>query len=90
MRSRAAYKLEELLERDRLLKPGMVGEVTCPAIPFRVIPVVLTEVQNVIAGGQIRPTDALVDPQAARPGTILVYMEPLYPGGLDRLPPARR
>ena len=24
MRSRAAYKLEELLERDRLLKPGMV------------------------------------------------------------------
>ena len=71
----------------QVLKPGMVGEVTCPAIPFRVIPVVLTEVQNVIAGGQIRPTDALVDPQAARPGTILVYMEPLYPGGLDRLPP---
>ncbi|MCF5992882.1 23S rRNA methyltransferase, partial [Xanthomonas perforans] len=24
MRSRAAYKLEELLQRDRLLKPGMV------------------------------------------------------------------
>ena len=24
MRSRAAYKLEELVERDRLLKPGMV------------------------------------------------------------------
>src|SRR5690606_22181834 len=24
MRSRAAYKLEELIERDRLLKPGMV------------------------------------------------------------------
>ena len=71
----------------QVLKPGMVGEVTCPAIPFKVIPVVLVEVQNVIAGGQIRPTDALVDPQAARPGTILVYMEPLYPGGLDRLPP---
>ena len=25
MRSRAAYKLEELVERDKLLKPGMVG-----------------------------------------------------------------
>ncbi len=25
MRSRAAYKLEELVERDRLLKPGMTG-----------------------------------------------------------------
>ncbi len=24
LRSRAAYKLEELIERDRLLKPGMV------------------------------------------------------------------
>ena len=24
LRSRAAYKLEELVERDRLLKPGMV------------------------------------------------------------------
>ena len=24
MRSRAAYKLEELVERDKLLKPGMV------------------------------------------------------------------
>ncbi|MBL9060626.1 MAG: HlyD family secretion protein, partial [Mangrovicoccus sp.] len=72
---------------SQVLRPGMIGEVTCPAIPFTIIPVVITEVQSVVAGGQVRPTDALLDPQNARPGTLLAYMEPLFPGGLDRLPP---
>lgn len=72
---------------SQVLKPGMIGEVTCPAIPFTIIPVVITEVQSVVAGGQVRPTDALLDPQNVRPGTLLAYMEPLFPGGLDRLPP---
>lgn len=71
----------------QVLKPGMIGEVTCLAIPFTVIPVVVTQVQSVVASGQIRPTDQLADAQAARAGTLLAYMEPLYPGGLDRLPP---
>jgi multidrug resistance efflux pump len=71
----------------QVIKPGMVGEVTCIALPFTVVPMVVTQVQSVIAGGQFRPTDALIDPTQARPGTILVYMEPLYPGQLDRLPP---
>jgi multidrug resistance efflux pump len=71
----------------QVIKVGMVGEVTCPAIPFNVIPVVVTDVQDVIASGQIRPTDQLQDVAAfARPGTITAIMEPLYEGGLDRLP----
>jgi len=71
----------------QVVKVGMVGEVTCPAIPFAVIPVVVTDVQDVVAAGQVRPTDQLQDVAAfARPGTITALMEPLYEGGLDRLP----
>jgi multidrug resistance efflux pump len=71
----------------QVIRVGMVGEVTCPAIPFSVIPVVVTDVQDVIASGQIRPTDQLQDIAAfTRPGTITAIMEPLYEGGLDRLP----
>lgn len=72
---------------SQVIKVGMVGEVTCPAIPFTVIPVVITDVQDVIASGQIRPTDQLQDVSAfARPGTITALMEPLFEGALDRLP----
>ena len=72
---------------SQVIKVGMVGEVTCPAIPFTVIPVVVTDVQDVIAAGQIRPTDQLQDVAAfARPGTITAILEPLFEGGLDRLP----
>ena len=72
----------------QVMKPGMIGEVTCSAQPFRIIPMVVTEVQDVIAAGQVRPTDQLIDPlQAAQPGTILVFMEPLYKGGFEAIPP---
>jgi len=72
----------------QVIKPGMVGEVACMALPFRVVPVVVTQVQSVVAAGQIRPTDQLVDPmQLTRPGTITAYMEPLFAGQLDALPP---
>lgn len=72
---------------SQVIKVGMIGEVTCPAIPFTVIPVVITDVQDVIAAGQIRPTDQLQDVATfARPGTITAIMEPLFDGGLDRLP----
>ena len=71
----------------QVIKVGMVGEVTCPAVPFTVIPVVVTDVQDVIAAGQIRPTDQLQDVAAfVQPGTITAIMEPLFEGGLDRLP----
>ena len=72
----------------QVIRKGMIGEVTCMAIPFTVIPVVVTEVQSVVASGQVRPTDQLVDPmQAAQPGTITAYLTPLVLGQLDRLPP---
>ena len=62
----------------------MIAEVTCIAEPFTIIPMVVTEVQDLIAAGQVRPTDQLIDPlQAARPGTITVFLEPLYEGGFD-------
>lgn len=72
----------------QVMKVGMVGEIICSAKPFTVIPVVVSDVQNVIAAGQFRPTDQLVDvQQVTRPGTITVFMEALYPGQLDDIPP---
>lgn len=66
----------------QVIKVGMVGEVACAAMPFTVVPVVITGVQDVIASGQVRPTDQLQDVAAfARPGTITAIMEPLYEGG---------
>jgi multidrug resistance efflux pump len=70
-----------------VLKVGMLGEVTCIAKPWTIIPVIVTQVQDVIASGQFRPTDQLVDiQQFARPGTITVFLEPVYQGALDGLP----
>jgi multidrug resistance efflux pump len=71
----------------QVMKVGMIGEVTCIAMPWRIIPMVVTEVQNVIASGQVRPTDTLMDVQHfAKPGSITVIMEPLYQGQLEDLP----
>jgi multidrug resistance efflux pump len=71
----------------QVMKVGMIGEVTCIAKPWTIIPVVVTQVQDVIAAGQIRSTDQLIDlEQIARPGTITVILEPLYLGQLDDLP----
>jgi multidrug resistance efflux pump len=71
----------------QVIKPGMFGEVTCIAKPWSIIPMVVTQVQDVIASGQVRPTDLLVGvEQFAQPGTITVLMEPVYPGQLDDLP----
>ncbi len=72
----------------QVIRVGMIGEAACASIPWRIIPLVVTEVQDVIAAGQVRPTDLLIDPtQVTAPGTITVTLEPLFPGGLDRLPP---
>jgi multidrug resistance efflux pump len=71
----------------QVLKVGMIGEVTCIAKPWQIVPMVVTEVQNVIASGQVRPTDTLMDIQHfAKPGSITAIMEPLFPGQLDDLP----
>ncbi len=72
----------------QVMKVGMIGEVTCVAKPFTIIPMVVTQVQDVIAAGQLRPTDQLIDvQQMAQPGTITVYLEPLFAGQLEGLPP---
>jgi multidrug resistance efflux pump len=72
----------------QVMKVGMVGEVACISKPLTVIPMVVTAVQSLIATGQIQASDRLIDPQqVTQPGTITVYMEPLYKGGFDDVPP---
>ncbi len=75
----------------QVVKPGMVAEISCATLPFTIVPMVVTEVQNVIATGQVRPGDTLGDAQSrAQPGTVTVYMEPLYAGQTDAIPPGSK
>jgi hypothetical protein len=63
---------------------GSLAEVVCLSRPFEVIPMVVTRVQPVVAAGQLRPSDNLLDAQErARPGTLTVVMEPLYEGDME-------
>src|SRR4029079_7760126 len=72
----------------QVMKVGMVAEVACVSKPMTVIPMVVTNVQGLIAAGQIRASDQLIDAQqVSRPGTIKVYLEPLYEGTFDDIPP---
>ena len=72
----------------QVMKVGMAAEVTCVSKPMTIIPMVVTDVQDFIAAGQFRGGEQLVDPQqVTRPGTILVFLEPLYEGGLDGVLP---
>jgi multidrug resistance efflux pump len=72
----------------QVMKRGMIAEATCIGKPFTIIPLVVTEVQDVIAAGQLRPTDQLIDvQQMAQPGTLTVFLQPLFEGGLDGIPP---
>jgi multidrug resistance efflux pump len=72
----------------QIMKVGMAAEVTCVSKPFTIIPMVVTGVQNYIAAGQFRGGEQLVDvQQVKRPGTLLVFLEPLYKGGLDGVTP---
>lgn len=72
----------------QIMKVGMAAEVTCVSKPFVVIPMVVTSVQDVIAAGQFRGGEQLVDAQQVRqPGTLLTFLEPLYPDGLDGVTP---
>lgn len=72
---------------SQVMKVGMIGEVTCMARPWKIVPVVVTQVQEVIASGQVRPSDRLFDlNQFAEPGTLTAQLEPIYPGHLQGLP----
>jgi multidrug resistance efflux pump len=72
----------------QVLKVGMVAEATCVSKPLAIIPLVVTGVQDYIAAGQIQAGQQLIDvQQVTTPGTILVYLEPLYEGGIDDVTP---
>lgn len=72
----------------QVMKVGMIAEATCVSKPWTVIPMVVTGVQDFIAAGQFRGGEQLIDAQqVVRPGTILIFLEPLYEGGLDGVTP---
>jgi multidrug resistance efflux pump len=70
---------------------GTLAEVICLSKPFTVIPMVVSHVFEVIPSGQLRPSDTLIDAQdRARPGTLGVLMQPLYPNGMDGVIPGTK
>ncbi|MBO9471997.1 HlyD family secretion protein [Shimia sp. R10_1] len=72
----------------QVLHPGMMAEMSCATAPMRVTPMVIVDVQDVIPSGQVRPSDTLRDPQNLQaPGTVIAFLEPLWEGGIDHLPP---
>jgi multidrug resistance efflux pump len=72
----------------QVMRKGLIAEATCMSKPWVIIPMVVTDVQDFIAAGQFRGGEQLIDAQnVTRPGTILAYLEPLFPGGLDGVTP---
>jgi multidrug resistance efflux pump len=72
----------------QIMKAGMIAEVTCISKPFTIIPMVVSDVQDYIAAGQFRGGEQLVEAQqVTKPGTLLVFLEPLFKGGLDGVTP---
>ena len=70
----------------QVLSVGMLMEITCPSKPLTVIPMIATEIQDVIATGQLRQTDQLIDLQERRRrGTILVILKPVFDGHADSI-----
>jgi multidrug resistance efflux pump len=72
----------------QVMKVGMVAEAACISKPWKIIPMVVTGVQNYIAAGQFRGGEQLVEAQQVQsPGTILAFLEPIYEGGFDGVTP---
>jgi len=72
----------------QVIKNGLIAEALCVARPMTVIPMVVVDVQDVIAAGQIRTGEQLVDVQnVAKQGTITAFLEPLYDNGLAGVTP---
>ncbi len=72
----------------QVIKVGMIAEAACVSKPMTIIPMVVSDVQDLISAGQIRATDVLVDTlQYANPGTVTAYLQPLYEGGFADIPP---
>lgn len=72
----------------QVMQVGMVAEATCLSKPWVIIPMVVTNVQDFIAAGQVRAGEQLLDvQQVSKPGTLLAFLEPLHAGGLDGVTP---
>jgi len=72
----------------QVMRKGMIAEATCISKPWVIIPMVVTDVQDYIAAGQFRGGEQLIDLQnVVRPGTMSVYLEPLFKGGLEGVTP---
>lgn len=72
----------------QVVKPGMIAEVACSSYPFRIVPMVVDSVQDVIATGQFRPSDQLLDTRDRMgAGTVTVRLNEIYPGQADAIPP---
>ncbi|NWG23696.1 MAG: HlyD family secretion protein [Pseudorhodoplanes sp.] len=72
----------------QVLKVGLVGEATCVSKPMSIIPLVVIDVQDAIATGQVRTGEQLIEVQRlGAPGTILVFLKPLFEGGMDGVVP---
>lgn len=73
-----------------VIRVGMVGEVACTTTPWRVTPVVVSDMQNYIASGQFSGGERLIDAKDMQEGTILVYLQPLYKDGIAGIVPGSR
>jgi hypothetical protein len=72
----------------QVMKVGMLAEVTCISVPWTVIPAGGHRRAGLYRGRSIpRRRAARGGATSTRPGTILVYLEPLYAGGLDKVVP---
>ena len=47
----------------QVIKEGGLAEIACVSKPFTIVPMVIVDVQDVIAAGQVRPSDRLGDAQ---------------------------
>jgi hypothetical protein len=74
-----------------VIKVGTFAEITCLSKPFTIIPMKVAHIQNVIATGQLRPNESLLDLDArAKPGTLTVLLKPIYEHGLDGVVPGTK
>ena len=72
----------------QILRTGMVAEATCISKPWTIIPLIVTDVQDAVAAGQVRATEQLIEAQQiAKAGTITALLVPMYAGGLDDVTP---
>lgn len=75
----------------QVIKVGMIGEMTCLSQPFVILPVQVKAVPPVLAAGQFRPSDQLLDVQdRARPATIPVLVEEVFEGSTDKIAPGSK